>query len=69
MHRSLLANKVPCGLLAGPNVLPHVRSGKLTALAVSGQSQSSGMRHLGSRSTEYGEKLKTSDLMKTHVYL
>jgi tripartite-type tricarboxylate transporter receptor subunit TctC len=32
--------QVPCGLLAGPTVLPHVRSGKLTALAVSGQARS-----------------------------
>ena len=35
-----LANQVPCGLLAGPTVLPHVRSGKLTALAVSGHARS-----------------------------
>lgn len=34
--QDVLANQVPCGLLAGPTVLPHVRSGKLTALAVSG---------------------------------
>ncbi len=38
--QDVLANQVPCGLLAGPTVLPHVRSGKLTALAVSGQSRS-----------------------------
>ena len=38
--QDVLANQVPCGLLAGPTVLPHVRSGKLVALAVSGQSRS-----------------------------
>jgi tripartite-type tricarboxylate transporter receptor subunit TctC len=38
--QDVLANQVPCGLLAGPTVLPHVRSGKLIALAVSGQSRS-----------------------------
>lgn len=38
--QDVLANQVPCGLLAGPTVLPHVRSGKLTALAVSGQARS-----------------------------
>jgi tripartite-type tricarboxylate transporter receptor subunit TctC len=38
--QDVLANQVPCGLLAGPTVLPHVRSGKLNALAVSGQSRS-----------------------------
>jgi len=38
--QDVLANQVPCGLLAGPTVLPHVRSGKLTALAVSGHSRS-----------------------------
>ncbi len=38
--QDVLAGQVPCGLLAGPTVLPHVRSGKLTALAVSGQERS-----------------------------
>jgi tripartite-type tricarboxylate transporter receptor subunit TctC len=38
--QDVLANQVPCGLLAGPTVLPHVRSGKLTALAVSGHERS-----------------------------
>lgn len=38
--QDVLANQVPCGLLAGPTVLPHVRSGKLTALAVSGLARS-----------------------------
>ncbi|MBP8149120.1 MAG: tripartite tricarboxylate transporter substrate binding protein [Limnohabitans sp.] len=38
--QDVLANQVPCGLLAGPTVLPHVRSGKLIALAVSGQERS-----------------------------
>lgn len=41
--QDVLANQVPCGLLAGPTVLPHVRSGKLTALAVSGQARSSSL--------------------------
>ncbi|MGE0310087.1 MAG: Bug family tripartite tricarboxylate transporter substrate binding protein [Lautropia sp.] len=36
----VIANVVPCGLLAGPTVLPHVRSGKLVALAVSGSERS-----------------------------
>ena len=34
--QDVLGNQVPCGLLAGPTVLPHVRSGKLVALGVSG---------------------------------
>ena len=34
--QDVLGGQVPCGLLAGPTVLPHVRSGKLVALAVSG---------------------------------
>ena len=38
--QDVLANQVPCGLLAGPTVLPHVRSGTLSAVAVSGQSRS-----------------------------
>lgn len=38
--QDVLAGQVPCGLLAGPTVLPHVKSGKLTALAVSGQGRS-----------------------------
>jgi len=38
--QDVLANQVPCGLLAGPTVLPHVRSGKLIALAVSGLARS-----------------------------
>jgi len=36
----VLGNQVPCGLLAGPTVLPFVRSGKLVALAVSGSKRS-----------------------------
>jgi tripartite-type tricarboxylate transporter receptor subunit TctC len=31
---------VPCGLLAGPTVLPHIRAGKLVALGVSGSQRS-----------------------------
>ena len=38
--QDVLGNQVPCGLLAGPTVLPHVRAGKLTALAVSGSRRS-----------------------------
>jgi tripartite-type tricarboxylate transporter receptor subunit TctC len=36
----VIGNQVPCGLLAGPTVLPHVRAGKLVALAVSGNKRS-----------------------------
>jgi tripartite-type tricarboxylate transporter receptor subunit TctC len=38
--QDVLGGQVPCGLLAGPTVLPHVRAGKLVALAVSGSSRS-----------------------------
>jgi len=38
--QDVIANQVPCGLLAGPTVLPHVRSGRLVPLAVSGSSRS-----------------------------
>ncbi len=38
--QDVLGGQVPCGLLAGPTVLPHVRAGKLLALAVSGQTRS-----------------------------
>jgi tripartite-type tricarboxylate transporter receptor subunit TctC len=38
--QDVIGNQVPCGLLAGPTVLPHVRSGKLVALAVSGNARS-----------------------------
>ena len=38
--QDVLGNQVPCGLLAGPTVLPHVRAGKLVALAVSGSKRS-----------------------------
>jgi tripartite-type tricarboxylate transporter receptor subunit TctC len=34
--QDVLGNQVPCGLLAGPTVLPHVKAGKLVALGVSG---------------------------------
>jgi tripartite-type tricarboxylate transporter receptor subunit TctC len=34
--QDLLGNQGPCGLLAAPTVLPHVRAGKLVALGVSG---------------------------------
>ncbi len=37
----VVAGQVPCGLLAGPTVLPHVRAGRLVALAVSGKARSS----------------------------
>jgi tripartite-type tricarboxylate transporter receptor subunit TctC len=38
--QDVLGNQVPCGLLAGPTVLPHIRAGKLVALAVSGSHRS-----------------------------
>jgi tripartite-type tricarboxylate transporter receptor subunit TctC len=38
--QDVLAGQVECGLLAGPTVLPHVRSGRLVALAVSGLNRS-----------------------------
>ncbi len=38
--QDVIGNQVPCGLLAGPTVLPHVRAGKLVALAVSGSTRS-----------------------------
>jgi tripartite-type tricarboxylate transporter receptor subunit TctC len=38
--QDVLGNQVPCGLLAGPTVLPHVRAGKLVALGVSGSRRS-----------------------------
>jgi tripartite-type tricarboxylate transporter receptor subunit TctC len=37
--QDVLSGQVPCGLLAGPTVLPHVRSGKLIPLAVSGSTR------------------------------
>ena len=39
--QDVLANQVPCGLLAGPTVLPHIRSGKLRVLAVASEKRSS----------------------------
>ena len=38
--QDVIGNQVPCGLLAGPTVLPQVRAGKLVALAVSGSTRS-----------------------------
>jgi tripartite-type tricarboxylate transporter receptor subunit TctC len=38
--QDVIGGQVPCGLLAGPTVLPHVRAGKLVALAVSGAARS-----------------------------
>lgn len=38
--QDVLGNQVPCGLLAGPTVLPHIRSGKLVPLGVSGSQRS-----------------------------
>jgi tripartite-type tricarboxylate transporter receptor subunit TctC len=38
--QDVLGNQVPCGLLAGPTVLPHIRAGKLVALGVSGSRRS-----------------------------
>jgi tripartite-type tricarboxylate transporter receptor subunit TctC len=36
----VVAGQVPCGFLATPTVLPHVKSGKLNALAVSTRARS-----------------------------
>jgi len=36
----VVAGQVPCGFLATPTVLPHVKAGKLTALAVSTRARS-----------------------------
>ncbi len=38
--QDVLGGQVPCGLLAGPTVLPHIRAGKLVPLAVSGATRS-----------------------------
>lgn len=38
--QDVIGGQVPCGLLAGPTVLPHIRSGRLVALAVSGHLRS-----------------------------
>lgn len=38
--QDILGGQVHCGFLAGPTVLPHVKSGRLVALAVSGQKRS-----------------------------
>ncbi len=38
--QDVIGGQVPCGLLAGPTVLTHVRSGRLVALAVSGSTRS-----------------------------
>ncbi len=39
--QDVIGGQVDCGFLAGPTVLPHVRAGKLVALAVSGSKRSS----------------------------
>jgi tripartite-type tricarboxylate transporter receptor subunit TctC len=38
--QDVMGGQVACGLLAGPTVLPHVRSGRLLALGVSGKERS-----------------------------
>jgi tripartite-type tricarboxylate transporter receptor subunit TctC len=38
--QDVIGGQVPCGFLAGPTVLPHIRSGRLVALAVSGATRS-----------------------------
>ena len=38
--QDILGGQIDCGFLAGPTVLPHVRSGRLVALAVSGAKRS-----------------------------
>lgn len=35
--QDVIGGQVACGLLAGPTVLPHIRSGRLVALGVSGK--------------------------------
>jgi tripartite-type tricarboxylate transporter receptor subunit TctC len=39
--QDVMGGQVHCGFLAGPTVLPHIRSGRLVALAVSGARRSS----------------------------
>ncbi|MFY9511385.1 MAG: tripartite tricarboxylate transporter substrate binding protein [Rubrivivax sp.] len=38
--QDVIGGQVPCGFLAGPTVAPHVKSGRLVALAVSGTQRS-----------------------------
>lgn len=38
--QDLMSGQVDCGFLAGPSVLPHVRAGRMVALAVSGTKRS-----------------------------
>ena len=38
--QDMLGGQIECGFLAGPTVLPHVRAGRLNALAVSGAKRS-----------------------------
>ncbi len=38
--QDVIGGQVPCGFLAGPTVLPHIRNGRLVALAVSGARRS-----------------------------
>ncbi|MEQ1536462.1 MAG: tripartite tricarboxylate transporter substrate binding protein [Burkholderiaceae bacterium] len=38
--QDVIGGQVACGFLAGPTVLPHVRAGRLTALAISGARRS-----------------------------
>lgn len=38
--QDMLGGQVDCGFLAGPTVLPHIRAGRLVALAVSGAKRS-----------------------------
>ena len=38
--QDVIGGQVPCGFLAGPTVLPHIKSGRLVALAVSGAKRS-----------------------------
>jgi tripartite-type tricarboxylate transporter receptor subunit TctC len=38
--QDMLGGQVACGFLAGPTVLPHVKAGRLNALAVSGTKRS-----------------------------
>lgn len=38
--QDVIGGQVDCGFLAGPTVLPHIRSGRLVALAISGSRRS-----------------------------
>jgi tripartite-type tricarboxylate transporter receptor subunit TctC len=53
--QDVIGGQVPCGLLAGPTVLPHVRAGKLVALAVSGATRSPTLPDVPTRRLHAGD--------------